>query len=258
MPRIALVTGASSGLGREFIRRIDGGDMGAFDEIWAIARRADRLDALVRTCSTTVRPFCLDLTDPISHDVIEASLAEIPATNVALLINCAGAATFGPFAAHTRSEVSNEISLLMRAPIELIYRALPYLQRGSRIINVASVAAFIPQPNLALYSAAKRFVLDFSRAFDAELGSVDIHTTAVCPKFMQTEFLDHPGNARAMHQMTVIGYERVEDVARAALAAARAGKSLCIPSLDMKALYALTRVAPYRAAVAIERALGII
>lgn len=258
MPRIAIVTGASSGLGREFVRLIDGGAMGTFDEVWAIARRADRLDALVRTCTTTVRPFCLDLTDAVSYDVIEASLAEIPATDVALLINNAGAGTFGPFASLGRDEVASEVNLLMRAPVELTYRALPYMRRGARIVNVASVAAFLPQPDLALYSSAKRFVLDFSRALDAELGSVDIHATAVCPKFMKTEFLDHPGDARAMQQMTAIGYERAGDVARSALEAARAGKGLCIPSLDMKALYALTRVAPYRAAIAIERALGII
>ena len=258
MSRIAIVTGASSGLGREFVKLIDGGVAGSIDEIWAIARRADRLDALVRTCKTTVRPFCLDLTDPVSYDVVEASLAETPGTQVALLINNAGAGTFGPFAKLSRDEVADQVNLLMRAPVELTYRALPSMGRGARIINVASVAAFIPQPDLTLYSSAKRFMLDFTRALDAELGPVDIHATAVCPKYMRTEFFNEPGDVRAMQQMSIVGYERVTDVARSALAAARAGKSLCIPSIDMKALYALTRVLPYPAVIAAERALGII
>ena len=129
---------------------------------------------------------------------------------------------------------------------------------GARIINVASVAAFIPQPDLTLYSSAKRFMLDFTRALDAELGPVDIHATAVCPKYMRTEFFNEPGDVRAMQQMSIVGYERVTDVARSALASARAGKSLCIPSIDMKALYALTRVLPYKAVIAAERALGVI
>mgnify|MGYP002233299647 FL=1 len=120
------------------------------------------------------------------------------------------------------------------------------------------MAAFIPQPKLAVYSAAKRFVLDLSRSLDAELGSADIHVTAVCPKFMKTEFLDKPGDDVAARAMTAIGFESAENVAKAALRASRAGKGLCIPSLDMRAYYAASRVLPYKAALAAERLLGIV
>ena len=132
------------------------------------------------------------------------------------------------------------------------------IYHSSRIINIASVAAFIPQPRLAAYSAAKRFMLDISRSLDVELEGVDIHVTAVCPKFMKTEFLDAPGDARSARKMTKIGFERTEEVVRQALRAARAGRGLCIPSLDMKALYAASRVLPYRAAIAVERAIGVL
>lgn len=258
MPSIAIVTGASSGLGREFVRRIDAGEAGHVDEVWAIARRAERLEALVRTSTVTVRPFCLDLTDPMSYDILESALSETPAARVSLLVNNAGFGTFGDTAGIPRDEATRMLALLVRAPVELIYRVLPYLRGGSRIINVASVAAFIPQPRLALYSAAKRFILDLSRSLDAELGDLDIHVTAVCPKFMKTEFLDAPGDADAANRMTVIGFEKPEAVVRSALRAAHAGKSLCIPSADMKALYALSRVAPYRTALAVERVLGVL
>lgn len=258
MSTIAIVTGASSGLGREFVRLIDGGAAGQVDEIWVIARRAEQLDALVRTCKTAVRPFCLDLTDPMSFDIIDAALAEEVDVTVRLLINNAGAGTFGSFALMREGRASEMANLLMRAPVELIYRTLSYMRSGSRIINVASVAAFIPQPKLALYSAAKRFILDLSRSLDAELGEVGIHVMALCPKFMRTEFLDKPGDALAAQRMTAIGFENVTDVAAAALRDARAGKSLCIPSLDMKALYAVAKVAPYRVALAVERLIGAI
>lgn len=258
MPTIAIVTGASSGLGRELVRRIDHGDAGAIDEIWVVARRPERLDALVRTCSKTVRPFCLDLTDPDSYAMLESALLETPAARVTLLVNNAGAGSFGDFAGIPREETENMVSLLMRAPVELIYRTLPFMRPGSRIINIASVAAFLPQPRLAVYSAAKRFILDLSRSLDAELGDIGIHATAVCPKFMKTEFLDAPGDTGAAQRMTRIGFESVEQVSQAALRAAKAGRSLCIPSADMKALYALTRVVPYRTALAVERALGIL
>lgn len=258
MPRIAIVTGASSGLGREFVKRIDAGEAGVIDEIWVVAHRAERLEALRRTCSTPVRPFCLDLTDPESCAVIEGALAEAPAAQVALVVNNAGFGTFGAFAAQNRKDATDMVKLLMLAPVELIYRTLPYMREGSRIINIASVASFVAQPKLAVYAAAKRFVLDFSRALDAELSSCDIHVTAVCPKFMQTEFLDVPGDAKAAQAMTAIGFERAEDVVRAALRASRAGRDLCIPSPDMKAYYALTRVLPYKAALAVERYLSIL
>lgn len=258
MTRIAIVTGASSGLGREFVKQLDAGAIGKLDEIWVVARRADRLEALQRTCAAQVRPFCLDLTDPTSFEVIEGALAETPTVEVAMLINNAGFATFGPVAAQRPQDGSDMARLLMVAPVELTYRTLPYFRAGSRIINVASVAAFLPQPKLAVYSAAKRFIFDLSRSLDAELGETDIHVTALCPKFMQTEFLDEPGDRTAARAMCAIGFERAEDVAKAALRASNMGKDLCIPSLDMKAHYAVSRILPYKAALAVERALGIL
>ena len=103
MTRIAIVTGASSGLGREFVKQLDAGAAGKLDEIWVVARRADRLEALRRTCDTPVCPFCLDLTDPASFDVIDGTLSETPTAEVALLINNAGFGTFGPIAAQSCS-----------------------------------------------------------------------------------------------------------------------------------------------------------
>lgn len=258
MTRIAIVTGASSGLGREFVKQLDAGAAGKLDEIWVVARRADRLEALRRTCDTLVRPFCLDLTDPASFDVIDGALSETPTAEVALLINNAGFGTFGPIAAQRPEDGASMAKLLMVAPVELIYRTLPYYRAGSRVINVASVAAFLPQPKLAVYSAAKRFILDLSRSLNAELGEADIHVTALCPKFMHTEFLDQPGDQAAASAMCAIGFERAEDVARSALRASNRGKDLCIPSLDMKAYYAASRILPYKAALAVERALGIL
>ena len=257
MPVIAIVTGASSGLGREFVKRIDAGDAGPIDEIWAIARRSERLDALVRTCNTPVRAFCLDLCEAESFDMLQAALEETPDTDVRFLINNAGVGTFGTFAQQARTSASNMLGILALAPVEMMYRTLPFMRPGSRIINVASVAAFTPQPKLAVYSAAKRFVLDVTRSLDAELSEVGIHACAVCPKFMKTEFLADPGDADAAQTMCMIGFEKAQNVAQAALKASVAGKSLCIPSPDMKAYYALSHVLPYRAALKVEKLLGI-
>ena len=253
MTSIAIVTGASSGLGAEIVRQLAEGAFGPLDQIWAVSRRAERT-------SPRVRPFALDLTDPASFDVLEAALAETPGARVVLLVNNAGFGTFGDFADMPARDNADDnadmVRLLMLAPVELTYRALPYMAAGSRVLNVASVAAFMPQPGLATYSAAKRFVLDLSRALDAELGGVDIHVTALCPKFMRTGFLDHPGAgdvAARMAQLT--GFEDVRRVAARGLRAAREGRALCIPSADMRALYVATKALPYPLALAVERAL---
>ena len=256
MGAIAIVTGASSGLGREFVHLLDAGAFEGIDEIWAVARRADRLDALARTTSLPVRPFCLDLCDPMSFDLIEGALAETPGARVRLVINNAGFGTFGSFREAGRTDASRICALLVTAPVELMYRTLPYMSAGSRIINIASVAAFTPQPGLAAYSAAKRFLLDLSRSLDAELAGVDLPITAVCPKFMKTEFLDAPGDVEVARRMTAIGFEQPGRVAARALAASRAGASLCIPSLDMKAYYAASRVLPYKVMLGLERLVG--
>lgn len=257
MTRIAIVTGASSGLGWEFVKRIDAGEAGPVDEIWAVARREERLAALERTCNTTVRPFCLDLTDPESFDILDHALAQTPHAAIALLVNNAGFGTFGPLRDQSVQDTRNMIKLLMQAPVELIYRSLPYMEQGSRIINIASVAAFLAQPKLAVYSAAKRFILDISRSLNAELSEVGIGVTAVCPKFMKTEFLDKPGDTQTAANMTVIGFEKAGNVAHAALKAAQRGRDLCIPSWDMKAYYLAAKVLPYQCALSVERALGI-
>lgn len=258
MTDIAIITGATSGLGREFAKRIDMGAAGHIDEIWAIGRRAARLDALVRTLGTTVRPFCLDLCDPMSYDIVEAALKETPGARVRLLVNDAGAGTFGKAADMRREEAANMMTLLMKAPVELIYRTLPFMGEGSRIIDIASVAAFTPQPGLAVYSACKRFVLDVTRALNAELSPVGITACAVCPKFMKTEFLANPGDSATAQAMCAIGFESPENDVTAALKASAAGKDLCIPSPDMKAYYALSKLLPYQMQLKAQEMLGII
>ncbi|HIU04704.1 MAG TPA: SDR family NAD(P)-dependent oxidoreductase [Candidatus Coprousia avicola] len=259
MSRIAIVTGASSGLGREFVRQIDTGAAGPVDEIWAIARHAEKLEALVRITQTPVRAFCLDLGDLESFDLIEAALAESPDAEVALLINGAGSGAFGPFAGQSKTSASDMVAVLMRAPVELTYRALPYLAPGSRILNISSVAAFAPQPELAVYAAAKRFVLDFSRALAVELEGTGITVTTVCPKPMRTGFFDAPGDVEAAARITrALGFEKVERVARHALKAAAQGRDLAISAPEMRLYYAASRLIPYRSLIALERALGIL
>ena len=126
---IAIVTGASSGLGAEIVRQLAEGAFGPLDQIWAVSRRAEKTGPLVR-------PFALDLTDPASFDVLEEALDKTPDARVALLVNNAGFGTFGDFAAMPPEDNANMVRLLMLAPVELTYRARPHMSAGSRILNV--------------------------------------------------------------------------------------------------------------------------
>ena len=174
--RIAIITGASSGMGRRFAETCY--EYGQFDEIWAIARRADRLQALKRTAPFPLRAVPLDLTKPESIDELAALLArEQP--EVRLLVNASG---FGKFEATTVTPLAdnlNMVDLNCKAVLALCQLCVPYMQEGSRIINIASVAAYQPIPYINVYAATKAFVLYFSRALGLELRAQGIGVTAV-------------------------------------------------------------------------------
>ncbi len=185
MKRIAVITGASSGMGRLAAQTCD--EMGPFDEIWAIARSRDRLNTL--QAPYPVRVLALDLTDRKSFDAYAATLAEEP-VEVALLVNAAG---FGKFRAvmDTPLEVNlNMADLNCQAVQAMCQLTVPYMPRGGRIVNFASVAAYQPIPYIDVYGASKAFVLSYSRALNRELQSRGVTVTAVCPFWTKTAFFD--------------------------------------------------------------------
>lgn len=252
MSSIAIVTGASSGVGKEFVRQLDQGRGGPLDEIWALGRNEDALNELARSCHTIhVRPISLDLTDPASFDLLAQRLEdEVP--HVEWLVNSAGFGTFGTFGDVGRPKNADMVRLNCLAVVEMISVALAYLHPGSRIINLSSIAGAVPQVELATYSASKAFVLELSRMLDHELSGAGIRVTAVCPKFMRTRFLDQPGDAHAASSMTRIGFEDVARVVDKAMAAALAGRPVCIPSLDMRAATIVAKHLPRTVLFALE------
>ena len=185
MKRIAVITGASSGMGKCCVETIE--QWGGIDEVWAIARRGERLNAL--RCSVPVRALAMDLTDRANYAVFE-DLLRSEQVEVALLINAAG---FGKFCAVLdvpKEENLNMVDLNCQALMAMCQISIPYMSEGSRIINFASVAADQPIPYINVYAATKAFVLYYSRALNRELKSRGIGVTAVCPFWTNTEFFD--------------------------------------------------------------------
>ncbi len=183
--RIAVVTGASAGIGREFVRAID--REGAFEEIWVIARRAERLEELKQDCATPLRPVVLDLTAEESvtryRELLEKEQPEI-----GLLVNAAGCGVFGPFAEKELDKLLASARLNSLTLTAMCHVSLPYMKAGSAIVNMGSNSAWQPVPWQAVYGASKSYVLSLSRALWRELKPRGIHVMCVCPGWVKTEF----------------------------------------------------------------------
>ena len=183
--RIAVVTGASAGIGREFVLAID--REGGCDEIWVIARRAERLEELKSVCKTKVRPVVLDLSDIKALDEYRL-LLEKEKPEIGLLVNAAGFGVFGPFDAQDLGRQLSSVSVNSVALTGMCHISIPYMKKGDSIVNIGSNSSWQPVPYQAVYGASKSYVLNFSRALYRELKSRGIHVMCVCPGWIKTEF----------------------------------------------------------------------
>lgn len=182
--KIAVVTGASSGIGREFVYAVD--KIG-FDEIWVIARRQDRLEELKEKCGTSVRPIALDLSEDAGISSYRKLLEE-EKPDVHLLINAAGFGVFGPFAESDLEKTLKSARLNALALTAICHVTLPYMKKGDSIVNMGSNSSWQPVPYQTVYGASKSYVLNFSRALGRELKGRGIHVMCVCPGWIKTEF----------------------------------------------------------------------
>lgn len=198
--KIGIVTGASSGIGREYVSALDKNFN--LDEIWVIARREERLKEMQATCNTTIRPIALDLADTKSFEVYKALLEE---TNpeIQILINGAGFGVFGAFAETDLEKQLAMIDLNAKSLTAICHISIPYMPEGSHLINIASNSSWQPVPYINVYGSTKAYVLNFSRALGVELKSRKIHVMAVCPHWVKTEFFDH-----AVQDDTIKHYDR--------------------------------------------------
>ena len=168
--KIAVVTGASSGMGREFVRQLEY-FYKDLDEIWVIARREERLEQLRKEVNVPLRIFAGNLQKKHVYRQFYTELCQWR-PNIRMLVNAAGFGKSGTFSeiAETGKRIHTDIiDLNCTALIRITQMALPYMKIGSRIINMASAAAFCPQPSFAVYAASKACILSFSRALGQEL-----------------------------------------------------------------------------------------
>lgn len=216
MKRIAIITGASSGMGSEFTKELfmnsENYKFGKFDEIWILARRSDRLKNLKYDLEKAAENNCskeypeitaieIDLSGTkgvTAFNAILKTTKKVESKNggfeIGLLVNNAGFGTYGEF---TETPLDKELEMIdtnCSTLTGLCGLAIPFMNEKSTIVNVASLAAFLPLGNFAVYAATKSYVLSFSVALAAELKDKGIHVLAMCPGSVSTEFANVASN----------------------------------------------------------------
>jgi len=206
---IAIVTGASSGIGASFARRLNAAALGTekylglpdFDELWLVARRGDKLETLATelrslhntaitkgdVVAPTIKTFPADLVSDGSL-VTLSSAAKSTGKTVRILVNNAGYGTYGPFSDSDLNRQLGQIDLNCRSLTEACGLFDTLLDQGSMVINVASLAAFAPLGGFAVYAASKAYVLSFSVALASEWKTRGIRVQALCPGSVDSEF----------------------------------------------------------------------
>lgn len=247
MMKIALITGASSGLGREFARQIPKLYQN-LDEIWVVARRAERLNELEMELKVPVRIFDGDLNQDYIYKKLGIALGKSHA-NVRMLVNAAGYGKIGTFCEYGWKEETGMVDFNCRSLTRMTALCLPYMHCGSRIVNLSSAAAFGPQPGFAVYAATKSYVYSLSMALGRELKGSGIYVTAVCPGPVDTEFFDHTGKEVASVKKKFRA--DAKDVVRKALIDSARGKKTSVYGLSMKAAQVASKVVPDSVIVAV-------
>ncbi|GKX28932.1 short-chain dehydrogenase [Vallitalea longa] len=245
MKKIAVITGASSGFGREFVKQICMSKGYNFDEIWIIARRKERLTNLASKFPKQIfKILDLDLADEKCLQKYKNILQQ-EKPNVKLLINNAGLGKVGCFDKIALDDNMNMIDVNIKALTYITHVTLKYMRKSSRIIHIASSAAFLPQPKFAVYAATKSYVLSFSRALERELNDRGIYVTAVCPGPVETEFFKVASNNETPKSFKRFFFEPANLVVSKALYDSRRGNHISIQGKSMKGLQILSKVIPH-------------
>ena len=223
--KYAVITGASSGLGKEYVKKVFS-SLKDIDKILIIARREERLKQLREELGEKIEIFPADITDSNSVRLYEDYLKENNA-DVRLLINNAGFGRLADFTDISTADNAAMVRLNCEALTVMTSVTLPFMSENSNIINTCSIASFAPNARMAVYSSTKAYVLSLSRALRFELKDKKINVTAVCPGPMDTEFLP-VANIKKGTSKTFDTLPRVnpEEMAEKSLKAALSGKAV--------------------------------
>ena len=240
---IAILTGASAGLGQSFFKSLTA-RYPDLDGIWLIARRKERLEQMAADSPVPVTVLPLDLVDPASYDALGDKL-KAEGARVKILINNAGLGELDNVADSTWPVQSRMVDLNCRALTAVTTVVLPYMERGSFIINVCSIASFCPNTRMTVYSSTKAYVMSFTKGLREELKPLGINALAVCPGPMNTEFLDVANITERSKMFKALPYSDPDAVADKAMVKAARGRCVYTHLLLFKFYRVLAKLLPH-------------
>ncbi len=249
---VVIIVGASSGMGAEFALQIDA-HLRKTDEIWLIARSKDKLEALSSKMRNNTRILAMDITKEAQIERLQDTLIDNDCV-IRMLVNCAGYGVIGDFSSTTCEDQVGMVRLNCEALTHVTHCCIPFMRPNSRIIQIASCAAFLPQPGFAVYAASKAYVHSFTQALREELKGKGISVTSVCPGPVDTPFFDRAektGKVLAIKKATMVDSQ---SVVRKALWDACAKKAVSVYSFPIQAVWVLTKLVPHSLVLPLIRA----
>ena len=238
---IAIVTGASGGFGKEFVKLLVQDN--SVDEIFALSRSEEKLEALKNELGEKIKPYIIDLSIPEKIKEFGSYLETQNAT-IKVLINNAGYAKFCSYDDISLEDSLNMIDLNIGGVVAMGLTCIPYMGKGSHILNIASQAGFQPVPFLNIYSATKSFVKNYSQALNVELKDKGISVTAVCPGWMKTNLYERGFVGAKKAPTRFMGMVSPEKVAKKALEDAYSNKDISVYGLHVKLCTLIAKLLP--------------
>lgn len=238
---IAIITGASSGIGREFAKQMK--ESLGISEFWFIARRADRMEELRCELGVKAKIIPADLSAEAGIEAVRSELEREKPT-VKFLINAAGFGVFGTFDEIDSKTVSDMIDLNVKALVLITHMTVPYMERGGRIIELGSGSCFTPLPAFNTYASSKAFVLHYTKALNYEIKSRGLRATCFCPGWVETEFLGKAASSGVTAPKKTKPLLKVEYVVRKCLRASVRGRSMCVVNWYTKMQHVLFKLLP--------------
>lgn len=252
--KIAVITGASSGLGRELA--LSASKMYTdLDEIWLIARRKERLEELAAEIGgNKCRAVAMDICAENAIEELERMLEKSEA-DIRLLANNAGMGKLGNIADMSVDSQVGMVDLNVRALTAVTTMSLKHMSRGAQILNVCSIASFAPNTRLTVYSSTKAYVLSFTKGLSEELKPLGINCCCVCPGPMRTEFLAIANITEgASKTFDTLPYCEAAKVAEKALIASKKGRCVYTPKAFYKFYRVVAKLLPHSIVMKMSKA----
>lgn len=236
--KTAVVTGATGGLGKEFVRLILKEDI---DEIWAVARNKEKLKLLKEESKDKIVEVPMDLSNMEELHFFESMLKE-KNPEIIYLVNSAGIGRMGSYDDFTVNDIEKTLDINCTTVAVLCRMCIPYMSRKSYILNLSSQASFQPDPYLNMYAATKAFVTSYSRGLNREVNEKGITVTAVCPGWVDTELLVKEANHQKIKFPGIVTADRV---ARQAIRDAKNGKDMSVCTAYVKFMQLFSKILPH-------------